>query len=619
VPLSDSDEKETKKERLGKKSLEAKCSKNEEKNSDDSEINNEHKKIVDLKKKMIKNSRKTKANIQITDNESEKSDIEENVSKNKRQSKKAKSSNNDSGNLSKVTKRKNTKKISKLINLDLEIPSSLSTQLPDIDWSLPQKIVKINDHRIENDNRNNLSDDEDDDLKFLKKSHANLDDILSYSTGSEKVLNSKEIMSFSNSDKLTKTEENQQVNSEISYLKSLDENMIIDETIEKEKSDHSSNQSISPLAIKNSSNKNFKDPIKHDYKMSIQYDPRIIIDDTLPHSYSSMSDTNNTFDRIIEEAIKNINSEDKHITDNKSADDKKDSSFEKFPNNLDKINKGHHDLEHSLCGKTEDIKNVQIFQTLYTNSDLGQNAKNFETNENNESKYNNYQFKDDIYLECKKFDSNTFLGNKRVSLLKNTPNLQKSNSTSTPVRSILKSNPASLNKSQSISYSPMIHSQAVTDQNTKFNKENITIDHSMIRISQALDLLQTTQKPRDISSKFGLNSKLPFKIYFKPPELITFDMGSSLFDLFTLPMDEKLSKANSNLVRFSPVPIKNSMDYESIVCIDDSDLKEITNKKRRLKFDESPKKHNESIVLEEDDDDESLIQTKSVINVFVIF
>lgn len=233
------------------------------------------------------------------------------------------------------------------------------------------------------------------------------------------------------------------------------------------------------------------------------------------------------------------------------------------------------------------------------------------TNENNESKYNNYQFKDDIYLECKKFDSNTFLGNKRVSLLKNTPNLQKSNSTSTPVRSILKSNPASLNKSQSISYSPMIHSQAVTDQNTKFNKENITIDHSMIRISQALDLLQTTQKPRDISSKFGLNSKLPFKIYFKPPELITFDMGSSLFDLFTLPMDEKLSKANSNLVRFSPVPIKNSMDYESIVCIDDSDLKEITNKKRRLKFDESPKKHNESIVLEEDDDDESLIQTKS--------
>lgn len=322
--------------------------------------------------------------------------------------------------------------------------------------------------------------------------------------------------------------------------------MIIDETVAfiSEESNSSSKKSVSPLAIR----AHIIDRSMNQSNKS-ELEPRLIVEDTIQMSCNT-SKSNSTIDQIIEDVL----GQSRESSNSSSAEIKQD------------------DLE-------------KCFDLIETLSNKNETKMEIET------------------LKDKENIPKLSLVNKNLAHLKKSP--VKNNSTSTPMRSILKNK--SINN-ESISYSPLILSQAMatTEQNTKFNRETNGNSTSMVGMTQALELLQTP-KPI-IKNDNNPNKRIPFKIYFKSPDVVTFDMGTDLLDLFNVEVDD--FKSNTSVVRFSSVKIKNSKNQESIICIDQNEsIKDLSSnsKKRRLQFEESPKK---DLII--NSDDESIVQMKRV-------
>ena len=329
--------------------------------------------------------------------------------------------------------------------------------------------------------------------------------------------------------------------------------MIIDETVAfiSEESNSSSKKSVSPLAIR----AHIIDKSMNQSNKS-ELEPRLIVEDTIQMSCNT-SKSNSTIDQIIEDVL-GQSRESSNSSSTKDDDEIKQDDLEKC-----------FDLIETLSNKNETKMEIET-------------------------------------LKGKENIPKLRLVNKNLAHLKKSP--VKNNSTSTPMRSILKNK--SINN-ESISYSPLILSQAVaaTEQNTKFNRDTNGNSTSMVGMTQALELLQTP-KPI-IKNDNNPNRRIPFKIYFKSPDVVTFDMGTDLLDLFNVEVDD--SKSNTSVVRFSSVKIKNSKNQESIICIDQNEsIKDSSSnsKKRRLQFEESPKK---DLTINSDDTDESIVQMKRVI------
>ena len=110
----------------------------------------------------------------------------------------------------------------------------------------------------------------------------------------------------------------------------------------------------------------------------------------------------------------------------------------------------------------------------------------------------------------------------------------------------------------------------------------------MIGISQALNLL--SDSPSQSKPLHHLNPKLkhefkyptkldrlPYNFYFKPPDIITFQLRSTCDQLF--------NEAANDLI------ITDVIDQQSLICLDNKDQSGITtnnsSKKRKLRFDEN--------------------------------
>jgi superfamily II DNA/RNA helicase len=668
-PSSDS-EQETNKKKTKKKSIASNF------DGDDNDADNDE----EPERKVKKTTRKSKNNTNFSD-ESESN--YEMIKKKKTSIKSKKSIDNPN-----VTKRKYTKKNSLPNNTtNNEISCSFPTQAPDIDFAL-QKNTSDNIHIEQCEDGD---DDDDDDFKFLKENNKSIADILSASdkTGSSlNQTNNNSIKSFDNN-----------INNDIDDK--LNEFMIIDDTIGvlDENSNHNNSPSkrvsMSPLVIRPSNKKNasiITEPI--------QIKQNFIIDDTIADNSNfdqmieeSTKSKRTSMDDILSFVVNqnmetSCNNEQK-ISDNKTNKNRNSideiisfvvhQETEPEENDLNLIeckndeneNKKLSHLKNNLTNSTStpifknktlhdnDLRINQNMETSFTEQQIV--AKEPVTNltnrnsideiisfvvhqETNELEQENSK-EDDLLMEF--ITSNNDLNqkpaliNKRLTHLKTNLLPNNNNSTSTPMRSILKNKTGSLNNDSNISYSPLVLSQVpnnnnnlkqanisysplVSSQVTNLNKikQNSQENTTMIGMTQALNLLQSTNPT---TPKLNVNnreeeehnetmySKLPFKIYFKSPDFITFDMGSDLLDLFQLDdlkndnCDDSTLKTNHHLVRFGSVSVKDAMNQESIIQIDETSS---CNKKRtRLEFgnNDNTKKKND-----DDDSDDSIIPMRRV-------
>ncbi len=687
APPSSDSEQEINKKKTKKKSIASNF------DGDDNDADNDE----EPEKKVKKTTRKSKNKTNFSDE----SDSNNEMIKKKRTSIKSKKTIDNPN----VTKRKYTKKNSLPNNTtNNEISCSFPTQAPDIDFVL-EKNTSDNIHIEQYED-----DDDDDDFKFLKENNKSIADILSASdkTGSS--------LSQTNDNSIKSLNDNNDIDDKLNEFMIIDDTIgVLDENSSHNNSP-SKRVSMSPLVIRPSNKKNasiITGPIQ--IKQNFIIDDTIadnsnfdqMIEESTKSKRTSMDDiisfvvnqnmetscnneqkisdnkTNknrNSIDEIISFVVHQETEPEDHEQNNKTDENdlnlieskndenenKKLSHLKNNPTNSTSTpifkNKYLHDndlrinqnMETSFAEQQIDVKEPV---TNSTNRNSIDEIISFVVHqEKNELEQENSK-EDDLLIEFitsnNDVNQKPVLINKRLTHLKTNLLPNNNNSTSTPMRSILKNKTGSLNNDSNISYSPLVLSQVpnnnnnnnlkqanisysplvlsqVTNnnlnkikqnsqENTTINKENTT----MIGMTQALNLLQSTNpttpkrnvnNPEEEERNETMYTKLPFKIYFKSPDFITFDMGSDLLDLFQLDdlkndnYDDSALKTNNHLVRFGSVSVKDAMNQESIIQIDETSS---CNKKRtRLEFGNNNDNTNKK--NDDDDSDDSIIPMRRV-------